>query len=1475
MAKKFIDDKNIERILAAIDEKYLDKNEYYSILNNTTSPTDEYLQFVRDGDIVYSFNGSRPVQVDIRAFTGRDGVDGKDGKDAVNQVVSFVFCRSKDGIPDPPSGGEFINTLPNRPLGSDGTCIWKDVPQGEGTTYMSKRMFSSDGNHDSAWSDPIVWQDSADFQVEYSADYTPGTHKDGLPSFNSYYKNYSTIIDVEQRASAAELAWRETCRSNGYGTWSDEVENPKYMATCSLKDGVWSDWSITQIQGENGISQYEYIIYKRSHTKPTETFNNSEGSYNNPHPTFNGNNSLAESWTESIPEGLGRLWRVSRTYVSAGNNGKWSDIILWEDRPGFQVEYSSDYDPSKGDLPLFDTFYQAADNIEAAEGAWRSKCKNLGFGTWSDSSNNAKYMATCSLKDGSWTAWTATQIVGESSEHLELTNEFDQIYVNEDNKPIAGQTWSTDLKFFIGTTEHTITSEPTVISSYPNISYSFIKEENKITGINFNLNGSAAIDSNAVNIDISYNGHTKTLTLKKFKGTDDYDIWASSTYYKVDKTGNTTTPQIEINIAKSKVGQESGVEYLDQVPEGFKLVYKSIIDDKESEICTMSADSAILEFIKNPDQTDACYLNPNYDGIKIELLKDNDLYDFVYIEKLLDGQGDPGISSFLSSVYTRSYQKPARPVGGNYNDSTPTGCDPNQVAQGLADVKWTDGILAGDLPLWCSQRTFYSIDNDPSDNVWSDPFLLVDSQYFQVEYAPEGANTSLKNFGPYYVTANGDIKEAETLWRVDHADWSDTTENAFWMATCRNVKDSKTNETSWTDWQVTRIAGEKGDPGVAAEWTDYRYHASTSYTDAPEMSDLTNINGPTGWTKSPNSSPIAPYIWVTTAKKTWDSEKNKEIFKDENGQWSTPYCSNASGKDGISISTVTEYYLATNKSTGVTTDPNLGWTTTIQTITKDKPYLWNYEKITYDRGKQPTETIPVIIGTYGQDGDPGKGIQSITEYYALNNDPNTKPTGYGTNPTNNWSTTPKVSTPTARYLWNFEVITWTVGNPTYTDPVIIGVHGEKGEDGNSGLAKVPYYAGVVKADQSYTASEYATPYVTDAEGKAYVLIANQSSGNKLNDESEWAKMDQFSAIFASLALIDNGTVGDAVFNNGYMFSKKGQIYTYDAGGSIGIRPSEDYSKFIPYESIDRLLGEDETDFVEEEKFVPSLLFNFKDGSGYLNNGDIRFDSNGVTIAGKTTIEKGVTINADIKIGDFSVTEIGTGSNKTSFVFANNGTWGYDLVTGNRVNKLRAYVKTTEPIIKVNLSDYDSNQIGNRILEGCILTSANKSIQFEGTRYNIPVDQYGVLQYVAISDDNGRFSEGMYTVHPLNQIIRADARTYELKSVHLTGFPSYAETVLIHIYSGQYPICELNENLSQDPNQSDARKYLNFTGQNLYFDKKPDSISISYKYHTSDGEPWDVEVDMGTFEPTITITDYGSIYSVVEITGDIPDQGMFR
>lgn len=194
---------------------------------------------------------------------------------------------------------------------------------------------------------------------------------------------------------------------------------------------------------------------------------------------------------------------------------------------------------------------------------------------------------------------------------------------------------------------------------------------------------------------------------------------------------------------------------------------------------------------------------------------------------------------------------------------------------------------------------------------------------------------------------------------------------------------------------------------------------------------------PTGWSSTIPSGTDPLYVTAATAAS---AENTDTITPDE---WATPVIlaqngqDGTDGTDGVSITAVINYYLATNLSTDVTRQTE-GWTTDIQTISPEKPYLWNYEEVKYSNTLS-TYTDPCIIGTYGTQGEQGSagvGITSIVEYYALSTTT--------TRPTTGWSTNLPSMDATNRYLWNYSVITYTNGDTSgsVTDALIIGVYGD-------------------------------------------------------------------------------------------------------------------------------------------------------------------------------------------------------------------------------------------------------------------------------------------------------------------------------------------------------------------------------------------------------------------------------------------------
>lgn len=111
---------------------------------------------------------------------------------------------------------------------------------------------------------------------------------------------------------------------------------------------------------------------------------------------------------------------------------------------------------------------------------------------------------------------------------------------------------------------------------------------------------------------------------------------------------------------------------------------------------------------------------------------------------------------------------------------------------------------------------------------------------------------------------------------------------------------------------------------------------------------------------STNKQYIGQYTDFTQADSTDYKKYAWTKIKGEDGQ---------DGADGVGIKNVTKYYLASEKNSGITVNTP-GWTTTMQTMTEAKKYLWSYEIIVYTNGTS-TKTTPVIIGVHGQNGEDG------------------------------------------------------------------------------------------------------------------------------------------------------------------------------------------------------------------------------------------------------------------------------------------------------------------------------------------------------------------------------------------------------------------------------------------------------------------------------------------------------------------------
>ena len=113
----------------------------------------------------------------------------------------------------------------------------------------------------------------------------------------------------------------------------------------------------------------------------------------------------------------------------------------------------------------------------------------------------------------------------------------------------------------------------------------------------------------------------------------------------------------------------------------------------------------------------------------------------------------------------------------------------------------------------------------------------------------------------------------------------------------------------------------------------------------------------------------AVYSFVATENGIRRGYYEVTITKVDDGAPGEPGKNGDDGKDGVGIESVTKYYLASEKSTGITTT-SPGWTTLKQDMTETKKNLWSYDLIWYTNSTE-TKTTPVIIGVRGDNGETG------------------------------------------------------------------------------------------------------------------------------------------------------------------------------------------------------------------------------------------------------------------------------------------------------------------------------------------------------------------------------------------------------------------------------------------------------------------------------------------------------------------------
>lgn len=215
----------------------------------------------------------------------------------------------------------------------------------------------------------------------------------------------------------------------------------------------------------------------------------------------------------------------------------------------------------------------------------------------------------------------------------------------------------------------------------------------------------------------------------------------------------------------------------------------------------------------------------------------------------------------------------------------------------------------------------------------------------------------------YYLSTSSTTQTGGS-WATTAPAWAN--DKYMWSKTKITYTDGSFKETSPVC--ITGAKGNTGNTGATGKGIKSiveQYYLSTSNTSQAGGS----------WGTTPPAWTNGKYMWT----------RSVITYTDNSVTTTTPVCVSGSkgetGATGNGISSITEYYLASASSSGITTSTS-GWTTAIQTTSDSKKYLWNYEVVQYTNGSKYTST-PVIIGTHGNTGAPGPAGKPGADGYTI------------------------------------------------------------------------------------------------------------------------------------------------------------------------------------------------------------------------------------------------------------------------------------------------------------------------------------------------------------------------------------------------------------------------------------------------------------------------------------------------------------
>ena len=602
--------------------------------------------------IIYQANGkTREIEYVNFVNMPLNGIDG------ISSRLVFAYCSLEEGvIPKTPSGGSvnFENNTIIYPDGIDengNEVTWGDSSNLSGVVWLSQCEYFNDGTEDLVWTAPFrINGPKGDnpYHVELTNDMDQIYVTDGVIIYPQTVSTTISLFNGDEKtlleSSYISTSINNEIFENPIINNVNENDNKDVIIELTTKTGVaitgkTIDVNLT-ITGDSYGKSYNFIK-----TFKLKVLNGTKDYDLDVSPTFIKKNKNKQYSESAIT--------VNITERDIATDSK-TVTTLTSFTEGLSIKYF--YNNDSGNQKKLEILGDkiAVANVEG----YNDEINKVTINLYKDSEPIDQVFVEC-ISDG----------FDGSSYHLELTNEYEQLYVT-DNKVVFEQTVETNYSLFNGIVDanddiSTITvtidgGRECKIENYnTGITAATIHDSISITPIDKKV--SIVFNTGQIfyerDIKAKFSIETKNgVTIEKIlkiivlNGTKDYDLVVQPTYLKLDKYGKLANSSITVSVSERDISTTNNtIKFLEKLPsDDIKVKY----DIKNYGEQLSSTDLVYT------GETNVINVTNNIEYAIIELLSGETKLDYIKIETLKDGaDGVDGLSQIidLSNDYDQLY----------------------------------------------------------------------------------------------------------------------------------------------------------------------------------------------------------------------------------------------------------------------------------------------------------------------------------------------------------------------------------------------------------------------------------------------------------------------------------------------------------------------------------------------------------------------------------------------------------------------------------------------------------------------------------------------------------------------------------------------------------------------------------------------------------------------------------------------------